>query len=159
MASSAFGHHQGLWVITNIADDVVLPSSVIPPKHHFKLAILHSIKTQYTIMLSVPQCHSTYEHHAIKMPYVHELGKSALMSTFGLVLWGYREPILLLPRLTDFSSLGFFLWAYLQHIQMWSVPRLLMISCCMQVYCSMHCRKSCNSLWMVSKWMALFSRF
>lgn len=114
MVSSAFGHHQGLWVITNIADDVVLPSSVIPPKHHFKLAILHSVKTQCTIMLSVPQCYSTYEHHAIKMPYVLEHGKSALMSTFGLVLWGYREPILLPPRLTDFISLGFFLSEYLQ---------------------------------------------
>lgn len=109
MLSSVFGHHQGLWVITNIADDVVLPSSVIPPKHHLKLAILHIVKAQYTIMLSVPQCYSTYEHHAIKMPYVHEHSKSALMSTFGLVLWGYREPILLPPNLTDFSSLGVFL--------------------------------------------------
>jgi len=32
MVSSAFGHHLGLWVITNIADDVMLPSPVIPPK-------------------------------------------------------------------------------------------------------------------------------
>jgi hypothetical protein len=98
MVSSAFGHHQGLWIITNIADDVVLPSSVIPPKHHFKLAILHSVKTQYTIMLSVPQCYSTYKHHAIKMPYVREHGKFALMSRFGLL--GYRaieSPFCCLP--------------------------------------------------------------
>jgi len=60
-------------------------------------------------MLSVTQCYSTYEHHAIKIPYVFEQGKSALMSTFGLVLWGYREPILLPPRLTDFNSMGVFL--------------------------------------------------
>lgn len=107
MVSSAFGHHQGLWVITNIADDVVLPSFL--QKNHFKLAILHSVKTQYTIMLSLQQCYSTYEHHTIKMPYAREHGNSTLMSTFGLVLWGYREPILLPPGLTDFTSLRFFL--------------------------------------------------
>jgi hypothetical protein len=60
MVSSVFGHHQGLWGKTNIADDVVLQSSVIPPEHNFKLAILHSVMTQYTISLSVTQCYSTY---------------------------------------------------------------------------------------------------
>ena len=64
-------------------------------------------------ILSFYQYHSvtalTFEHHAIKMPYVREHSKSTLISTFGLVLWGYREPIFLPPRLTDINSLGFFL--------------------------------------------------
>jgi hypothetical protein len=81
--------------------------------------------------LSFDRYHSVtvliYEHPSNKMPHMHEYGKFTLTSILGLILLGYRRPILWSPRLTDFNALCLPSENICSNILMQTPPRLLMI--------------------------------